>query len=137
MKNKYQKKIVKFMQAKAKQLRRTNIEIDYCPPSVANDVLSWSNKDAKSTWKTIVHNIEYPKCNIPAEGLYSHTCPYCINLTSAGNMRCYECNYAKLTGGECYDTRSNYYRITSMRPKSFINTVFSNKFYKEIIKGIQ
>jgi len=67
-----------------------------------------------------------------------YTCPFCY----IAKDNCKNCKYAKRHGGECNEKNSDRDKYIDrlydlIYPDRWFNEVFSNKFYKKLIKTIE
>lgn len=114
----HQKKLIKFMEAKAQKLKEHGCKIKYFNDNDREAILNWKNKDCKNIIEIIKSHIN------KAYFLRTTTCPFCIKYYT-----CKNCEYRK-THRMCSSIKSDHNRII----KKGYHIYFTNKFYKEIVE---
>ncbi len=132
MKKLYQKKIVYFMWAKHKQLKKFGVVSNYMTEEIEKDVLNWLDGKAKRVYNEMKLNI----CELyNSSGLGTTTCSYCIYTGFVHGV----CFYGKVQGICTWSMKSVYHCIRTELDENGYNTinVLTNKFYRKLIKEIE
>ncbi len=148
--NRYNKLLISFMESKANNLQEmcTIPKEWYFQEGDREEILSWSDKEAKKYWEQIEKRI----LRHQASGITYELCPFCyrneynhaITVSKRHNPSCMKCGYGKrhgictkiFTHGE---EKSQFQKILQTLKDEGINIykTFSNGHYKALIEKLK
>ncbi|RLB83727.1 MAG: hypothetical protein DRH24_06525 [Deltaproteobacteria bacterium] len=127
-------KLIMLMKKKAEEIKKRVGRNIYFSRDDKKEILRWDLVIAREVWEKIKTNVFVFKQG----GLSSYVCPFCIyyeilHWDRADIERCEMCGYGARHGC-CFYEDSDYRRIYD---KMIPAIVFSNRWYKKVIKEIE
>ena len=107
-----------------------NNSIQYFTAEDEQDILSWSNHEAKKCWEIIKAEVKRAAKNGAPINLTTIVCPFCVKTIKVNNKWCGSCFYGK-KHGECAELNSTWQAIV----KTYMVNI-PNKFYTDLIKRL-
>lgn len=136
MNKKYNRMLCMYVVGKASRIRSVGIKIPYINKEDKKELMEIPYKEAKRVWETLKRNV--------GDGLRSHSCPWCILVTSNFEDRyrlpveCNNCNYGK-RHGLCHrseDGSDTWFKIVNH--DLFHESIhLPSDFYKNLISYIE
>ena len=107
-----------------------NNSVQYFTAEDEQDILSWSNPEAKKCWEIIKAEVKRAAKNGAPINLGSIVCPFCMKTLRVNGKWCGSCFYGK-KHGKCTELDSTWQAVTRTHAVDI-----PNKFYTDLIKRL-